>query len=104
MTLATPKSMLAKLTSKSTLTKSLLAAVGAGALLFAAPAKSDAQVFVAARFGRSAPVVVVARPAPYETRRREEIRREEIRREEIRRHEQWLRAHRYDRDRDGYYR
>lgn len=104
MTLATVKSMLATLTSKSTLTKSLLAAMGAGALLFAAPAKSDAQVFVAARFGRSAPVVVVSHPTPYEIRRREEIRREEIRREEIRRHEERLRAHRYDRGHYGYYR
>ncbi len=103
MTLATAKSMFAKMTSKSSFTKSLLAAVGAGALLFALPAKSDAQVYVAARIGRPAAVVVAARPTPYEIRRRDEIRREEVRREEIRR-EEWLRAHRYDRGHYGYYR
>ncbi|HXE09469.1 MAG TPA: hypothetical protein VN612_16315 [Acidobacteriaceae bacterium] len=104
MTLATAKSKLAKLTHKSTLTKSLLGVVGAGALLVSAPAKSDAQVYVAARFGRPAAVVVEARPTAYEIRRREEIRRDEIRREEIRRHEEWLRAHRHDRAHYGYYR
>jgi len=108
MTLATANSMFAKMTSKSSFTKSLLATVGAGALLFALPAKSDAQVYVAARIGRPAAVVVAARPTPYEIRRRDEIRREEIRREEIRREEirreEWLRAHRYDRGHYGYYR
>jgi hypothetical protein len=89
--------------TKSAFTKSLLAAAAAGTLLFSAPAKSGAQVVIGARIGRPARVVVVAHPNRYEIKRREAIER---RNAEIR-HEEWLRAHRYDRyrqDRDHDYR
>lgn len=89
----------------SIFTKSLLAAAAAAALFLSAPTKSDAQVFVGARIGRPAQVVVVARPNRYEMERREAMER---RNAEIR-HQEWLRAHRYDRyrydrdhDRNGY--
>ncbi len=82
---------------KSLLTRSTLAAAAAGALLFSAPAKSGAQVVIAARIGRPA-VVVAAYPNRYEIERREAIAR---RNAEIR-HEEWLRAHRYDRYRRDY--
>ena len=92
MTLTNVKSLF----TRSTLTKSLLAAATAAALFLSAPAKSDSQVIVAARIGRPA-VVVVAHPNRYVIERRNaEIR-----------HEEWLRAHRYDRyryDRDHDYR
>ncbi|HWB32987.1 MAG TPA: hypothetical protein VG714_07435 [Acidobacteriaceae bacterium] len=94
MTLPNLKSMF----TRSALTKSLLGAAAAAALLFSAPAKSDAQVIVAARIGRPAAVVVAARPRPYVVTRREAIAR---RNAEIR-HEEWLRAHRYHSY--GYYR
>jgi hypothetical protein len=76
---------------KGIATKAIVAVVAAGALLFAAPTKSQAQVVVAARFGRPAARVYVApRPifaAPgYYARRDARIR-----------HEEWLRAHRFDR-------
>jgi hypothetical protein len=96
---------LANTITGSIFTKSLLAAAAAAALLLAAPAKSDAQVFVGARIGRPAQVVVVAHPNRYEIERRETIAR---RNAEIR-HQESLRAHRYDRyrydrdhDRNGY--
>lgn len=92
MTLANAKSTL----SKSTFTKSLLVAAGAAALLFALPAKSDAQVAFRVQFG--GPVVAVA-PAydygygygyGYYDQRRAWTEHEE--------RERWLREHRYDRD------
>jgi hypothetical protein len=67
-------------------TKALVAAIAAGALLFATPTKSEAQVVVGVRFGR--PVYV----APYGFY---------ARRDAYIRHEEWLRAHRFDR-RYGY--
>jgi hypothetical protein len=80
-------------------TKAIVAAVAAGALLFAAPTKSQAQVFVGVGFGRPvarvyvAPRPVYVAPAPvyvapygYYARRDAFIR-----------HEEWLRAHRFDR-------
>jgi hypothetical protein len=76
---------------KATLTKALLGTVAAGALLFAAQPKADAQVFV--RFGYPAPVVVAPRPvyvAPYGYY---------ARRDAWARHEDWRRDHRF-----GYYR
>jgi hypothetical protein len=79
---------------KGLVTKSIVAAVAAGALLFAAPTKSQAQVFVGVRFGRPAPAVVVPAyrapiyVAPYGYY---------ARREAIIRHDEWLRAHRFNR-------
>jgi hypothetical protein len=70
-------------------TKAIVATVAAGALLFAAPTKSQAQVVVGLRFGR--PVYVAPAPAyvaPYGYYARPD---------EYRRHEEWLRAHRFDR-------
>lgn len=95
MTLANAKSMIAKLTGKSTFTKSLLGAAAAAALLFSAPAKSNAQVVIAARIGRPAVVVAPAYVAPYPYGYY-------ARRDAYIRHEEWLRAHRYDRYRYGY--
>ena len=86
---------------KGLVTKAIVASVAAGALLFAAPTKSQAQVFVGLRFGRPAPVVVVPAyrapvyVAPYGYY---------ARREAIIRHDEWLRAHRFDRDHDRDYR
>jgi hypothetical protein len=69
---------------KGLVTKSLVAAVAAGALLFAAPTRSQAQVFIGLRFGgRPAPVYV----APYGYY---------ARRDAIIRHDEWVRAHRFD--------
>jgi hypothetical protein len=70
-------------------TKALVAAVAAGALLFAAPTKSQAQVFVGVRFGRPvyvAPAPVYVAPYGYYARRDAYVR-----------HEEWLRVHRFDR-------
>jgi hypothetical protein len=79
---------------KGIVTKAIVATVAAGALLFAAPTKSQAQVFVGLRFGHPAARVYVApapiyvAPAPYGFY---------ARREAIIRHDEWLRAHRFDR-------
>jgi hypothetical protein len=86
---------------KGIVTKAIVATVAAGALLFAAPTKSQAQVFVGVRFGRPvarvyvAPAPIYVAPAPYGYY---------ARREAIIRHEEWLRAHRFDRDHDRDYR
>jgi hypothetical protein len=77
-------------------TKAIVAAVAAGALLFAAPTKSQAQVVVGVRFGRPAARVYVA-PAPIYV----EPYGYYARRDAFLRHEEWLRAHRFDR-RYGY--
>jgi hypothetical protein len=79
---------------KGLVTKAIVASVAAGALLFAAPTKSQAQVFVGLRFGRPAarvyvaPAPVYAEPAPYGYY---------ARRDAFIRHQEWLRAHRFDR-------
>jgi hypothetical protein len=88
-----------KLTNvKGLVTKAIVATVAAGALLFAAPTKSQAQVFVGLRFGRPAPIVVApAYPAPVYV----EPYGFYGRREAIIRHDEWLRDHRFDR-RYGY--
>jgi hypothetical protein len=73
---------------KGFVTKAIVAAVAAGAFLFAAPTKSDAQVVVGVRFGRPvyvAPAPVYVRPYGYYDR------------DAYIRHEQWERAHRFDR-------
>jgi hypothetical protein len=96
MTLANIKSRIAKFATKSTFSKSLVATVGAGALLFAAPTKSDAQVVFRVGFRRpvyAVPAPVVVAPAPYGYY---------ARRDAYIRHEEWLRAHRYDRYPYGY--
>jgi hypothetical protein len=77
---------------KALVTKTLVAAVAAGAFLFAAPAKSQAQVFVGLRFGHPAPVYVAPAPAyyapaPYGYARRDAWIR----------HQEWERAHRFER-------
>jgi hypothetical protein len=75
-------------------TKAIVAAVAAGALLFAAPTQSQAQVFIGARFGRPvarvyvAPAPVYVAPVPYGYY---------ARRDAVIRHDEWLRAHRFDR-------
>jgi hypothetical protein len=79
--------------TKALVTKAILATVAAGALLFAAPTKSQAQVFVGLRFGRPAPVYVApapyyVAPAPYGYW---------ARRDAFIRHQEWVRAHRFDR-------
>lgn len=80
-----------KLTNvKGFVTKAILGTVAAGALLFAAPTKSQAQVFVGLRFGHPravyvAPAPVYVAPAPYGYY---------ARRDAWIRHEEWLRAHR----------
>jgi len=82
---------------KGLVTKTIVAAVAAGALLFAAPTKSQAQVVVGLRFGRPAPVYVAPAPiyaAPYGYGFY-------ARREAIIRHDEWVRDHRFDR-RFGY--
>lgn len=93
MKFASAKSIVTTFAGKSTITKSLIAALTAGALLLAAPAKSDAQVFFRVGFRRPvyvAPAPIVVAPAPYGYW---------ARRDAYIRHEEWLRAHRY-----GYYR
>jgi len=79
--------------AKALATKAIVAAVAAGALLFAAPTQSQAQVAVGVRFGYPAPVVapVYVRPGPIFFDRREEF----ARREAFLRHQEWLRAHRF---------
>jgi hypothetical protein len=82
---------------KGLVTKTIVAVVAAGALLFAAPTKSQAQVVVGLRFGRPAPVYVAPAPiyaAPYGYGFY-------ARREAIIRHDEWVRDHRFDR-RYGY--
>jgi hypothetical protein len=79
---------------KGLVTKTMVAAIAAGALLFAAPTRSQAQVFVGLRLGRPAPVYVApapvyAAPAPYGSW---------ARRDAYIRHQEWLRDHRFDRD------
>ena len=77
---------------KALVTKAIVAAVAAGALLFAAPTKSQAQVFVGLRFGHPAargyvaPAPIYAAPYGYYARR-----------DAIIRHDEWVRAHRFDR-------
>jgi hypothetical protein len=84
MTIANVKGMVAKV---------MLAGLAAGALLAIAPAKAEAQGFgVGVRFGYPAPVFVSAYP-------RRDFAFE--RREAFLRHEEWERAHRFDR-RFGY--
>jgi len=78
---------------KGLVTKTIVAAVAAGALFFAAPTKSQAQVFVGLRFGRPAPVYIAPAPiyaAPYGYGFY-------ARREAIIRHDEWVRDHRFDR-------
>ncbi len=92
MTLANIKSRIAKFA----FSKSLLAAAAAASLLFAAPARSDAQVVFRVGFRRpvyAVPAPAVVAPAPYGYY---------ARRDAYIRHEEWLRAHRYDRYRYGY--
>ena len=82
---------------KGIVTKAIVATVAAGALLFAAPTKSQAQVVVGLRIGRPAPVYVAPAPiyaAPYGYGFY-------ARREAIIRHDEWVRDHRFDR-RYGY--
>lgn len=77
---------------KGLVTRTIVAAVAAGALLFAAPTKSQAQVVVGLRFGHPAPVYVAPAPiyvAPYGYYGYG-------RREAIIRHDEWIRAHRFD--------
>jgi len=75
-----------KLTNvKALATKAMVAAVAAGALLFAAPTKSQAQVVVGFTFGHPAPVYVAPRPI-YVAPRPYIVRRDE-----------WIRAHRFER-------
>jgi hypothetical protein len=73
--------------SRSTIAKSIFGAAAAAALLFAAPAKSDAQVIFRAQFGGPVVAAAPAYPYGYYDQRRAYIE-----------HEEWLRAHRYDRD------
>ena len=87
MTIANVKGMVVKAT---------MVAVAAGAFLLAGPMKADAQGFaVGVRFGHPVgPVVVAAYPrGDFALERREEI----LRREALLRHEEWVRAHRFDR-------
>jgi hypothetical protein len=84
--------------AKALVTKAIVATVAAGALFFAAPTKSQAQVVVGLRFGRPAPVYVAPargylapRPvyvAPYGYW---------ARRDAYIRHDDWVRAHRVER-------
>jgi hypothetical protein len=83
MTITSLKSMF----SRSTIAKSIVGAAAAAAPLFAAPAKSDAQVIFRAQFGGPVVTVAPAYPYGYYDQRRAYIE-----------HEEWLRAHRYDRD------
>jgi hypothetical protein len=78
---------------KALATKAMVAAIAAGALLFAAPTKSQAQVVVGVRFGHPGPVIapVYVRPGPVFFDRREEF----ARREAFLRHEEWARTHRF---------
>ena len=71
---------------KAMVAKVMMVGLLAGAFVMAAPAKADAQ-----QFGT---VVEVGYPH-YDYSRRDYI--EFQRREAIRRHEEWLRAHRFDR-------
>jgi hypothetical protein len=80
---------------KGFVTKTIVAAVAAGALLFAAPTRSQAQVVVGLRFGHPAPVYVAPAPiyvAPYGVAPYGYYGR----REAYIRHDEWVRAHRFD--------
>ncbi len=91
-----------KATLKSMVAKVMTAGLMAGALMFAAPKKAEAQQFsVGVQIGR--PVVYpdyYARRNYYDRLRWEQARRAEIarqewlRRQEFLRHEQWMRMHR----------
>jgi hypothetical protein len=75
---------------KGMIAKGMMAAMVAGALMVAAPAKAEAQGFV----------VGVRVGAPYygpRDRFEFERRQEFLRREAFLRHEEWLRAHRFER-------
>jgi hypothetical protein len=88
MTIAKVKRMVAK---------GMLAVVAAGALMMAAPAQADAQVAVGLRFGYPVPAPVAVPVYPrYD-------RFAFARREAFLRHEEWVRAHRFDRP-YGFYR
>ena len=90
-----------KATLKSMVLKGMTAGLLAGAFLFAAPKKADAQVNIGVQIGR--PVVYpdyYARRNYYDRLRWEEARRAEIarrdadaRQQEWLRHEQWARMH-----------
>ncbi len=87
---------------KSTNVKAMVAKVMtvgllAGAFVMAAPAKADAQQFGAV-VEVGYPHLDYSRRDYYERQRIEQERRAEFeRREAIRRHEEWVRAHRFDR-------
>ena len=70
---------------KSMVAKGMLAALAAGAFMFASPAKANAEQFA----------VGIAVGYPH----REFDRHEFMRRQEFLRHEEWLRAHRFERPR-----
>jgi hypothetical protein len=76
---------------KAMVTKVMTVGLLAGAFVMAAPAKADAQQFGA--------VVEVGYPHNDYSRRAfyERQRIEQERREAIRRHDEWVRAHRFDR-------
>jgi len=90
---------------KSLVAKVMTAGVLAGALIFAGPAKAEAQQFsVGVQIGR--PVVYpdyYGRRDYYDHLRWEQARRAEIARQEWLRHEQWEHAHRYGPYPYGYY-
>ena len=79
-------------TVKGMVAKGMMVVLAAGALMLASPAKADAQGFaVGVRFGYPPPPVIVRRDFGFE------------RREAFLRHEEWVRAHRFDRP-YGFYR
>ena len=81
-------------TVKGMVAKGMMVVLAAGALMLASPAKAEAQGFaVGVRFGHPAPVFVPAYP------RYDRFAFE--RREAFLRHDEWVRAHRFDR-RFGY--
>jgi hypothetical protein len=87
---------------KEMIAKGMMAAMVAGTLMVASPAKASAQGFaVGVRVG--APYYGYGRGYEFD-RRQEFLRREEFaRREAFLRHEEWARGHRFDRP-YGYYR
>jgi hypothetical protein len=81
---------------KGMIAKGMMAAMVAGALMVASPAKAEAQGFaVGVRFGHPVPAPVFVPAYPRYDRFAFE------RREAFLRHEEWARAHRFDR-RFGY--
>jgi hypothetical protein len=81
---------------KGMIAKGMMAAMVAGALMVASPAKASAQTFaVGVQVGNP----YYGRRDGFEFERRQEIlRREEFaRREAILRHEEWVRSHRFER-------